>query len=722
MTQPSARPAEVPYPPQRLHGLFNPKSIAVVGASEKSSWSRYLHYLLHSEHFTGPVYYVNPRGGSVHGQPAYRRLAEVGSAIDLALIIVPAQAVLGVLQEMAEAGVGNGVIITAGFAEQGPAGESLQQELAAFARAHDLALLGPNCLGYVNVVGGIPAMPSPYPPVIPGKVALISQSGALTSTLFSYAYLQHIGLSALVSTGNEAVISMSEIMDYYVEDEATEVIALFIESVRSPERFRQVAQKALARAKPVVALKIGRSERSARIAQAHTGALVGDDRIYDALFRQLGIMRVNSIEELLITAGTLAQTGLLPGKRLAFVALSGGSCDLVADYAEQYGFELPEFTESTRQALSDLLPDLGPANNPLDTTGAVVNRPQLFEEILQRVGADPGLDLLVCAHSLPSEEQSEQVRSFNMRLLQHVVAGLGSSSHPAFLLDFVSSDLRGPAREAVERYSWPFIPGGIERGLQALARAAWWSEERRRFARQPVAGSREHEPSPVPPVLPESGVQSWSEWQVRHLLEAYGLPLVPAHLVQSTDEAVAAARQIGWPVALKIVSPDIQHKSDVGGVRLNLRSEQEVAAAFAEIVRAVESLRPAARREGLLVSPMRSDGLELLVGIVHDSLWGQVLAVGLGGLWVEAFRETSLRVLPVSREDIHQMLNELRGRPLLSGARGSPPADIEQLVEVIYRLCQLAQALGQRLEALEINPLRIHGSQIEVLDALLSWR
>ncbi|WP_052890164.1 acetate--CoA ligase family protein [Thermogemmatispora carboxidivorans] len=726
MTQPSVGPQgsqTAPYSPQRLQRLFHPDSIAVIGASEKSSWSWNLHQVLHDGHFTGPIYYVNPRGGTIHGQPAYPRLSAIGAPVDLALIIVPPQAIGGVLQDMAETGVRNGVVITSGFAELGGEGERQQQELAAFARAHDIALLGPNCLGYINVAADIPAMPSPYPPVIKGHVALISQSGALTSALFSYAYVQHVGLSALVSTGNEAVISLSEVIDYYIEDEATKVIALFMESVRHPDYFRRVAEKALARAKPIVVLKIGRSEHSARIAQAHTGALVGDDRTYDALFRQLGIIRVDSIEELLITAETLTHTGTALGKRLAFVALSGGSCDLAADYTYQYGIELPDFSETTKEALRTLVPALGAVNNPLDTTGVVVNQPQLFEQILQHVGADPGIDLVVCAHPLPSEAQSEQGRAFSVQFLQYITAGLSSSRHPAFLLDFVSSDISEPAREAADRYGWPLLPGGIQRGLQALAKAMWWAEHQRRFQEQQERGGSQAESLISAPArltgLPRG---SWSEWQVRQLLAEYGIPVVPAQLVHSSDEAVAAAQQLGLPVALKIVSPEILHKSELGGVRLNLSSEQEVAAHFEDLISTIRGARPQARIEGVLVSPMRRDGLELLVGIVHDSLWGNVLAVGLGGLWVEVLRDTSLRVLPVSREDIRQMLAELQGQALLMGARGTTPADLEQLVEVIYRLSQLAQALGPSLEALEINPLRVHGPEIEVLDALLSWR
>ncbi len=707
------------YSPERLRSLFQPRSIVLVGASEKSTWSWNFHNILHDGHFTGPVHYVNPRGGTVHGLPTYSRLADIGEPVDLALIIVPPPAVLSVFQDMADMNIRNAVLITAGFGELGAEGKEMQQELIDFAHTHDIAFLGPNCLGYINVAHNIPAMPSPFPPVIDGHVAVIAQSGALTSTLFNYAYMQHIGINALASTGNEAVLSVSELMDYFVEDEATKVIALFVEAIRNPEHFISAARRALEKGKPIVAFKVGRSERSAEVAQAHTGALVGDDRVIDALFRQLGIIRVNSIEELLITAGTLAQTGVLPGNRLGFVALSGGSCDSAADYAEQYGITLPEFSEETKRGLRSLLPALGPAHNPLDTTGAVVNDLLLFERIVTQVGSDPNLDVLVCANSLPSEAQGEYINAFSVKLVQHIVTGLRSASHPAFLLDFVSNDVAKHAREAAEQNQWPLLPGGVDRGLQALGKAMWWSERFRRAQAQQASAPQEALPAPS---MSGAAVGIWSESQVRPLLEEYGIPVVPARLVTRADQAVEAAREVGYPVALKVASPDIVHKSDIGGVRLNLQNEREVREAFQQIIQAAGSTNPAARLEGVLVSPMRSGGVELLVGIVRDPAWGQVMAVGLGGVWVEILKDTSLRVLPISREEIRTMLDELQGKALLRGARGSMPADLDRLVEVIYRASRLAQALGGTLESLEINPLRVAGSEIEALDALITWR
>ncbi len=707
------------YSPERLRGLFQPHSIVLVGASEKSTWSWNFHHILHDGHFTGPVYYVNPRGGTVHGLPASSRLADIGEPVDLALIVVPPPAVLSVFQDMAEMNMHNAVLITAGFGELGAEGKRMQQELINFAHSHDIAFLGPNCLGYINVAHNVPAMPSPFPPVIEGHVAVIAQSGALTSTLFNYAYMQHIGINALASTGNEAVLSVSELMDYFVDDEATKVIALFVEAIRNPEQFMSAARRALEKGKPIVAFKVGRSERSAQVAQAHTGALVGDDRVIDALFRQLGIIRVNSIEELLITAGTLAQTGVLPGNRLGFVALSGGSCDSAADYAEQYGIALPEFSEETKQGLRTLLPALGPSHNPLDTTGAVVNDQKLFEHIVAQVGSDPNLDVLVCANSLPSESQGEFINAFSVKLVQHIVNGLRSASHPAFLLDFVSNDVAKHAREAVEQHQWPLLPGGVDRGLQALGKAMWWSEHFRHAQAQQASAPQEAMPAPS---VSKTAVGTWSEAQARSLLEEYEIPVIPARLVTTAEQAVEVAREVGYPVALKVASPDIVHKSDIGGVQLNLQDEQEVREAFGQIMQAAGSVKPAARLEGVLVSPMRSGGVELLVGIVRDPTWGQVMAVGLGGIWVEILKDTSLRVLPVTHEDVQAMLAELQGVKLLQGARGSKPADLEALVEVIYHTAELAQALKADLESLEINPLRVDGSQIEALDAVITWQ
>ena len=713
------------YAPQRLRALFEPRSIALIGASDKSTWSWMLHGILSQSHYPGRLYYINPRNSIVHGQPAIARVADIGEAVDLGFVMVPLNSLWSVLQEMVDAGIRNAVILTSGFGETDDEGKQRQRDLIEFAHKHDLVFLGPNCMGFINATANVRAMPAANPPIVMGGVTLISQSGALTGSMFSYAYTHNVGLNALISTGNEAALSISDVMDYAIENESTKVIALFLESIRSPEHFREVAQRALQRGKPIVVHKIGRSETSARVAQAHTGAFVGDDRVIDALFRQTGVVRVNSIEDLIITAGVLDRTGVLPGKRLGFCSISGGACDAAADRAEQEHIILPTFAEETKQKLREVLPVLGPVNNPLDTTGAAVTNVQLFEQILTPIGNDPNVDVLMCAMSLPTNIDSPTSVKMLSAFLESIKAGLDKAACPAFLIDMLDNEISDNGRKVIEDVHLPILPGGMDRSLAAIGKAMWWSERYRaaqKAQQLPTQTQETQLDSTALAKVHETARGRWSESQARTLLQQFGIPVIPAQLVNSADEAMTAATTLGLPVALKIASPDILHKSDIGGVCLNLHSEDEVRNAFTQIMQSSQAITPTPHIEGVLVSPMRSEGVELLVGVVQDAAWGLALAVGIGGIYVEILKDTSLRVLPVTRDDIQMMLDELQGKALLQGARGSKVADIDALVEVIYQISTLAVALQDNLESLEINPLRVDGSQIEALDVLVTWK
>jgi acetate---CoA ligase (ADP-forming) len=703
---------------ERLRTLFEPRSIALVGASEKSTWSLMIHVGLTQGGFEGKVYYINSRNPTVHGQPAVARLTDIGEPVDLCYIMVGTDAVLAVIQDMIAAGIHNAVVLTGGFAEQDERGRALQEEITRLAAEHDLAIIGPNCMGYINITRSTEAMASlPERPILTGSVALISQSGALGGMMLNYAHTQNVGLSMLVSTGNEATISVTDALQYAVEDEATKVIALFMETIREPDRFVQIARRAFERGKPIVTLKAGRSEVTARVALTHTGALTGDDRVIDALFRQLGIVRVNSVEELILTANTFAKVGQLPGRRLGIVAISGGVCDLAADLAEEAGIALPIFTEQTRNDLRALLPVLGPANNPLDVTGAAMNNQDLMGNLLGVVTHDAQLDAVLCLMEPPADETPQS--RFIMNILTGIGQALERSPIPAFLIPLASNDVLKSGRAFIERTGIPFLSGGIRLLIPALGKLIDWTE-RYRTARAheslvPAEGVRAIS-------LAEAATGSWSEYQARAFLEQQGIPVIPARLSTSAEQAAEAARAIGFPVALKIASPDIVHKSDIGGVKLGLQNAEAVREAFTRVMASAKAAMPQARIEGVLVSPMRSGGVELLVGVTRDASWGQVLAVGMGGIWVEVLKDTSLRVLPVTPDDVRNMLAELQGAKLLHGARGSKPADMDALVEVIYRTAELAQSLKADLESLEINPLRVDGSQIEALDAVITWQ
>jgi acyl-CoA synthetase (NDP forming) len=703
---------------ERLRTLFEPRSIALVGASDKSTWSLMIHVGLTQGGFAGKVYYINPRNPTVHGQPTVARLTEIGEPVDLCYIMVGPDAVLPVIQDMIAAGIHNAVVLTGGFAEQDDHGRALQEEITRLAAEHDLAIIGPNCMGYINITRSTEAMATlPERPILVGSVALISQSGALGGMMLNYAHTQNVGLSMLISTGNEAAVSVTDALQYAVEDEETKVIALFMETIREPDRFVQIARRAFERGKPVVVLKAGRSEVTARVALTHTGALTGDDRVIDALLRQLGIIRVNSIEELILTANAFAIVGQLSGRRLGIVAISGGACDLAADLAEDARIALPIFAEQTKNDLRGLLPVLGPANNPLDVTGAAMNNQDLMGNLLGVVTHDPGLDAVLCLMEPPTED-TPQAR-FVMNILMGIGLALERSSIPAFMIPIASNDVRESGRAFLERTGVPFLSGGIRLLIPALGKLMDWSERYRT--------AQAHESS-----APSEGVRaislddvatgSWSEYQARALLEQQRIPVIPATLATSAEQAAEAARAMGFPVALKIASPDIVHKSDIGGVKLGLQNEDAVREAFTQVMGSAKAAVSAAHIEGVLVSPMRSGGVELLVGVTRDATWGQVLAVGMGGIWVELLKDTSLRVLPVTRDDVRAMLAELQGAKLLHGARGSKPADMDALVEVIYRTAELAQGLKADLESLEINPLRVDGSQIEALDAVITWQ
>ncbi|HEU5382755.1 MAG TPA: acetate--CoA ligase family protein [Ktedonobacteraceae bacterium] len=703
--------------PERLHTFFRPQSIALVGATDNSRWSLYTFENLKKFAFPGPIYLINPNRDIAHGQSTLKTLRDLPGPVDLAFLMVSTPRVLPIVREAAEMGISHFVILTAGFSEVGAQGARLEQELLLFAREHNLTLLGPNGNGFINITDRITPYGLPItPPMKAGPVGVVLQSGALASAVLAFAQAHAIGLSLLVSMGNESMISVTDVIDYLLADEATRSIALFLESIRHPDELRRVAERAHELRKPIVALKIGKSEVSSRTALAHTGALVGDDGVNDAVLRQLGILRVSSLEDLLTTAGLAGYTGPLPGRRMGVVTPSGGACDIISDLAHDAGIELPEFAPETLERLQAFLPPFSTAHNPLDVTGYVVVDGTLQQRALEVVLDDPGLDFVLDLVSIDgTRDPTPAIQATFFEQYDRLAAIIRAGQHPVVLSSNACLDLPPTARAVVERTGLHFT-AGLGHGIHALGQLLWWSE----LISRPLARTPEEVLPGSPPVLAHN--ESWSEARARILLSAAGIPIVPGILATSAEEAVQAAHQLGLPVALKIQSAAIPHKSDVGGVALNLNSTQTVSACFTTMLEQVQARCPTATIEGVLVSPMRTAGIELLVGIVRDSIWGLALTLGLGGIWTEALKDTVLRVLPVQRAEIGAMLGELRGAPMLRGGRGRPPVDLEALSDVIYRISMLARSLGPQLSALEINPLLIDGSRIEALDILVNWQ
>ncbi|GAA2206441.1 acetate--CoA ligase family protein [Nonomuraea monospora] len=688
--------------------LFNPGSIALVGATDKSGWSISTLANLRAHGFPGPVHLVNSRGGVVHGQPAHRSLTEIPERVDLAYVMVPTAAVLGVLREGAKLGIRCYVILTAGFGESGEEGARLEAEIAAFAVENGLTILGPNGNGFINAAAGVTPYGLPIPPpLLRGAVGVVLQSGALASSVLGFAQARNVGISLLTSMGNETVVTVTDVIDYLVDDPATKVIALFLETIRNPAEFSRVARRALEAGKPIVALKIGRSKLASHTAQAHTGALVGDDDVIDAALRQLGVIRVRSLEDLIITAGLLASTGPLPGRRVGVVTPSGGASEIIADRAEDEGLELPPFAPETVAKLAEIVPSFGTVQNPLDVTGYVLIDRTLLGRALEAVTADPGIDLIMLLSEPPKVAPPDPAP-----VLATYAASAGriaSSPVPVVVVSNVLTDVTEFGRRVQAETGFPYVAGGIEHGLHAIGAAVRWSEQRSRVLSRAA-------PPPRAVAPPEGASGVWAEHRAAALLAAAGLPVVPSELAADEPAAVAAAERFGYPVVLKAAAEGLGHKSDVGGVRLGLSEAEQVRRAYREVVAAVPSL------DGVLVQPQRGGGIELLVGVVRDPAWGLTLAVGLGGVWVEVLRDTALRVLPVDAGEVRTALAELRGAALLNGLRGSEPADLDAVADVVARVAAFAESLGDGLESLEINPLLVSGSRVEALDALITWR
>lgn len=688
-----------------LDGLLRPRSIALVGASERSTWSNGAFANFGQLGYEGSVHMVNPRGGHIHGQHAASTCRAIGEPVDAALLMVPSHAISDAFADLREAGIDNAVILTSGFAETGDAGARRQAELAELARHHHVNLLGPNCLGLVNYIDRIPLWTIRLPTRLTGNVALVSQSGATASYIADHAGRQGVGLSYIVSTGNEADLTVARIVDYLVDDDATRVICLFLETTRDAATLAAAAQRALRAGKPIVALKIGTSPVTAKAAQAHTGSLVGDDRVFDAACQQLGIVRVHSIDALVATAALLSKLRPRGGGKVAAIAISGGICEIAADRAEATGLPLATLSEDTRNALREVMPAFGTPHNPLDVTGAAILDPALFARSIHVLDQDPDIALIACVYDLPTEPQ----HSFSQQLIQQVGEAFGAASTPGVLLSVAPRPVPDFSRMLAEHHGLTYLGAGLDHGLAAIAHAQWWALRR----------DASHLPRTLS-AIPDALQRPRSERETLEFLQSQGVPVIPARMANDAAQAQAFAEGFGGPVVLKIASPDIAHKSDVGGVRLDVTAG-DAAEAYQQIRQSVGSACPEARIDGVVVSPMRGHGIELLVGVVRDPHWGLALAVGMGGIWVELFKDNSLRLLPASAEDVLAMLGELRCTRLLDGYRGGPVIDRRWLAEVIARIGDAAIALGPGLDSLEVNPLLATASRVEALDGLVTW-
>ncbi|GII78560.1 pimeloyl-CoA synthetase [Sphaerisporangium rufum] len=720
----AAWPGAGPDASPDLAPLFRPRSVALVGATERSMWSvnTFANLRHHSPDIA--VHCVNPRRDRVHGVRSAPSLAAIGEPVDLAYIMSPRDTVPRVLREAAGCGAGAAIVLTAGFGET-PDGRAAQRELVEVAAETGIRVLGPNGNGFVDVAGGVVPFGLRLPPLpAPGRASFVLQSGGLMKPLLCLARSWGVGVGLLANTGNEAVLSCTDVARYLVERAETGAVGLFLEAFRDPAAFRALAHRAVELDRPLVVLPVGRSEAARSAAMSHTGALTGDSAVTSAVLRGLGVVEVTSLEELLATTDLLAR-GLRPGGgRLAVVSASGGSCELLADQAAEQGLTLPPLPPAAVRGLTAILPEFAHVANPLDVTGYATVDPALparAAEVVGRAGAGRFDLMLFQAFVSPPGSPSAADRAH--------FAGLAGTLHalpmPAVLQDEVAVGLGDFARELFAELDLVRLPG-IEVGLRAVAGAVRYTARRRRLVTGPGAeaaagtGSRTEAGADPPAGRAPLPPGPWSEAVALGLLARGGVPVVPHRLAGGVAAAVAAAREIGGRVVLKICSPDIAHKSDIGGVVLGVQGDVAVADAYAALMSAAAARAPAARIDGVLVTAFRPGGLELIAGVRRDRVWGPVLVLGFGGVLVEVLADVAIRPLPVGTPEVLEMLGELRGAALLRGARGAPDADAGAIAEAVRALAGTALSWGDGWESVEVNPLRVDGTVVEALDALLA--
>lgn len=688
-----------------LQPLLEPKSVAIIGASSDFNKlnGRPIRNLL-DKGYAGAIYPVNPKYDQVGPLPCYPNIQAIPGPIDLAVIILPAPSVEGCLRELAAVGAKAAVVFSAGFGETGPEGKALEESVSKAARETGIRLCGPNCLGLVNAFDGMLATFSQYADGenLPGPVGFVTQSGAFGTAIAALCRQRHLGLGFFVNTGNEADIDFVEAMSALMEDPRIRVCTGYLEGLRDGEGWMRLGARARALRKPVVVMKVGRTEAGSRAVASHTGALAGEDAVFDDVTRQAGILRARNEEHMLDLAQVLALCPPALGRGVAIATQSGGAGVQAADRAIELGLEVPVLSADTQARIAQSLPGFGVATNPIDVTGQFVAQPAILRDSLRLMLEDPQVHMGMVWIELMHK---------NVDLLAGVFEEIHRSTKKPFVVAWL-----GAPEAAVKRLAElgiPLLRSG-EAAIEALAGLAMVSEWQRTEDTPAASVSL----ASIPPT--ERGlVESLEaiEW-----LRGLGIPLTPAVLARSQEQAQEAQRQFASPVAIKIESPDVLHKTEAGGVRLGLNTPEDVAQAYSQILQSVTAHAPSARVRGVLVQPMAEAGVECVVGLSQDPVFGPVVMVGLGGVWIELLKDVTFARCPVSPAEAEAMIHRLRGVRLLQGFRGSPPADIQALADLVSRVSVIGAALGDQLGELDLNPVFVHPKRVTAVDVVLTLR
>ena len=701
-----------------LQILFNPSSIALIGASESSSRARAIFNNLKEFGYRGKIFPVHPKRDKAFGLRCYPKITDIPEVVDAFIIAIPRDQVIPALEGCAEKSVQAGVIISAGFAEASAEGKVLQERLTEIAEVAKIRICGPNCYGVANIHERVALLlGTDVRHVQPGKIGLVFQSGGLLNLTLLAAWDRGWGISHAISCGNEAVIHATHYAEYLVRDSRTRVVGILTEGIKDPEKFLAVARLAAELEKPLIVLKIGKSERAVKAAQAHTGTLVGSDAVYDAVFKQYGVVRVHDLDDFIETAELFAKRKRPRGGRLGFIAPSGAECGLIADIATEAGIDLPELPAKTVDRLKKVQSPFLSIRNPLNAPEQYTRKEEIFNECIAALLDADNLDIVGLRLPLPRMREDGDVVSRFTDLAR------ASQKTGKLVIVFSRASVSLPEywRQLLREHEIPFLLE-YRKGFKALKSLLHYYQVIDRDKASLYSAVRvDVDLGKVKGLLRSFG-RTLTERQSKQILAEYGISIARESLATSAEEAVEIARRIGYPVVLKIESPEIAHKTEARAVEIGISNDAEVRAAYGGIMENAQAYNSAAQINGVLVQEMVSGGREVIIGMTQDSQWGPTIVLGLGGILVELLKDIAMRVAPLTRFDVEEMMHELKGAKILKGFRGQPPADIAAVIDIVLRFSQLCLDLKDDIVEIDINPLMVfeNGKGAKVVDCLMT--
>ncbi|MFB0566800.1 MAG: acetate--CoA ligase alpha subunit [Candidatus Aminicenantaceae bacterium] len=698
---------------EKLNSIFYPKSVAVIGASRKpKSVGHALLANVIGSRFQGIVYPVNPKAKGILGIKSYPGVTDIPDEVDLAVILVPSNIVPSIIEECNQKGIKGAIIISAGFKEIGGSGVELEKKVQKLIREYDISLVGPNCLGVINTDPKL-SLNATFGMMFPkqGNIAFISQSGALCVAILEYAKESNIGFSKFISMGNKAGLTENELLLYLKNDPKTDVIMMYLEDLVDGRKFMSIAREITSngsKPKPIIALKAGRTLSGARAASSHTGSLAGSDRVYDAIFDQCGVLRVETIEELFDYVKAFSSQHLPRGKNVAIVTNSGGPGILATDSCIHYGLNIAPFSSNTRSALKKILPPTASYLNPVDLIAdAQYDRYEAtLRKILQDKNVHASIVILTPTAITNVEKIATSIVKTSKQFKKPVLC--------CFLGVYdVSKGIEILEENGIPDYRFP---ESAARVLSEMSKYTWWLQRPKtgikRFKVNKVKAQK------IIDSVKREGRFSLFEYEAYQVLNAYHFPVIKSALVKNEREALEESRKIGFPVVLKIVSPDILHKFDYGGVKLNIKNQSELRHAYKEIIKDILSKKPKAHITGMIIEEMAPQGKEVILGMNRDPQFGPILMFGLGGIYVEALEDVTFRLAPIRELTATMMINKTKTHKILKGFRGGPVFDLQAIEECLKRLSQFVTDF-EIIKELDLNPLIVHekGKGCTIVDA-----